>query len=251
MTIIVGHRGAAAHAPENTLVSFALGVEQGADAVELDLHLSADGHPVGIHDDSLDRTTDGSGTIASLPLRDIRRADAGAAFAGPDGSFPYREQGLTVPTLAEVLSWLPDGIGLVLEIKARAAVAKAIEALRDHPVRAAGLATLISFDERAIAESRELDPGLPTGYLLVPGQQLEPAMRHATEQGHEAVLPWEGDLGMDPTPLIDQARAYGRHLGCYVVNDPERMQLLAAYGLWAFVTDVPDVARAALGPRAT
>jgi glycerophosphoryl diester phosphodiesterase len=246
MTIVVAHRGASAHAPENTLPSFALGVEYGADAIELDLHVTADGRLVVIHDDTLDRTTDMTGAVAGLSLADVRRADAGATFPGPDGDHPFRGQGLVVPTFDEVLDWLPDGVGLVVEIKARAAVAPAVEALRSHPVRAAGRASLISFDERALEESRSLDPDLPTGYLLVPGQPLEPALTYAVEHGHAAVHPWEGDLGMDPAPAIAQATAYGRQLGCYVVNDPQRMQLLAAYGLWGFVTDVPDVARAAL-----
>ncbi len=246
MTIVVAHRGASRHAPENTLPSFALGVEHGADAIELDLHVSADGQLAVIHDETLDRTTDMTGAVGGLALADIRRADAGAMFPGPDASHPFRGRGLTVPTFGEVLDWLPDGVGLVVEIKARGAVAPAVEALREHPVRAAGRASLISFDERALAESRSLDPGLPTGYLLVPGEPLEPALRYAVEHGHEAVHPWEGDLGMDPAPAIAQATAYGRQLGCYVVNDPDRMKHLAAYGLWGFVTDVPDVARAAL-----
>ena len=248
MTIVVAHRGASRHRPENTLPSFALGVEQGADAIELDVHVSADGELVVIHDDTMNRTTDMTGAVAGLTLAEIKRADAGATFTADDGSFPYRGTGLTVPTFAEVLDWLPDGIGLVVEIKARAAVAPAVELLRDHPVRVADRASLISFDERAIEESRTLVPGLPTGYLLVPGEPFEPALRYAVEHLHPAVHPYEGDLGMDPSPYIAQARAYGRDLGCYVVNDPERMQVLAAYGLWGFVTDVPDVARAAL-PR--
>lgn len=248
MTIVVAHRGASQHRPENTLPSFELGVEQGADAIELDLHLTADGELAVIHDDTLERTTDRTGSVAALRMHEIREADAGATFAGPDGDHPFRGRGLRVPTFGEVLDWLPEGVGLVVEIKARAAVAPAVEALRGHPARAAGRVSLISFDERAIDESRALDPDLPTGYLLVPGQPLEPALRYAVEHLHPAVHPWEGDLGMDPAPVIAQARAYGRDLGCYVVNDPQRMQLLAAFGLWGFVTDVPDVARAAL-PR--
>ena len=70
----------------------------------------------------------------------------------------------------------------------------------------------------------------------------------ATEHGHIGVHPWEGDLGIDPLPLLVQAHAFGREIGCYVLNDPERMKHLAACGLWGFVTDLPDVAREALGP---
>ena len=72
------------------------------------------------------------------------------------------------------------------------------------------------------------------------------ASRQATEHGHAAVHPWEGDLGVDPAPLVSLATAYGRQVGCYVVNDPARMIQLRDAGVWGFVTDVPDVAVATL-----
>jgi glycerophosphoryl diester phosphodiesterase len=249
MTVVVAHRGASAHAPENTMDAFRLAVEMGADAIELDVHRTRDGKLAVIHDDTLDRTTDATGAISELTLDEIRKADAGARFTAPDGSFPFAGRGLQVPTLAEVIDWLPEGIGLVVELKARGAVDGSVETLRDSAVRAAGRAYAISFDEAAIDRAHELDPELPTGYLLVPSQPFEPAMRWAVERGHTAVLPWDGDLGMDPAPMLAQAQAYGRRIGCYVVNDPQRMQHLAAYGVWGFVTDHPDVAREALGPR--
>ena len=249
MTIVVAHRGASARAPENTMEAFRLGVEDGADAIELDVHLTADGQLAVIHDETLDRTTDRTGRVADLAMDEVREADAGATFARPDDSgFPFAAQGLTVPTLPEVLAWLPDEVGLVIEIKARAAADAVVEAVRDHPVREGERLVVISFDEATIERVRELDPGIRTGYLLVPTEPIEPALRWATERGHVGVFPWEGDLGIDPLPLMAQARAYGREIGCYVVNDPGRMQHLAACGLWGFVTDVPDVARAAL-PR--
>ena len=249
MTVVVAHRGASAQAPENTLEAFRLGVEAGADAIELDVHLTADGQLAVIHDETLDRTTDRSGPVAGLTMDDIRAADAGARFSRPDDAgFPFAGRGLRVPTLPEVLDWLPDGIGLVVEIKARAAADAVVEALRGRPARADGRLAVISFDEMAIDRVHELEPDLKTGYLLVPMQQIPPALEWATQHGHVGVLPWDGDLGIDPAPILEQAMVYGREVGCYVVNDPDRMQLLAASGLWGFVTDVPDVAREALGP---
>ena len=190
-----------------------------------------------------------SGEVASFTLDDLRKLDAGARFTAADGSTPFAGKGVTIPTLEEVLDWLPDDVGLVVEIKARAAAPKVVEELRERAVRKDGRAIVISFDEAAIEEVHALDPDLPTGYLLVPNQPFEPALRWAVEHGHAAVHTWEGDLGLDPAPALSQAAAYGRQIGCYVVNDPDRMKQLAAYGLWGFVTDVPDVARAALGPR--
>jgi glycerophosphoryl diester phosphodiesterase len=249
MTLVVGHRGAARHAPENTLESFRLGVEMGADALELDVHLTADGQLAVIHDETLERTTDRTGRVAEMTMDEIRTADAGAGFVRPgDSGFPFAGTGLRVPTLPEVLDWLPSGIGLVVEIKARAAADAVVAAVADRPVRTAERLAIISFDEAAIDRVHELDPAGRTGYLLVPTQPIEPALVWATEHGHAGVFPWDGDLGLDPLPLLAQAHAFGREIGCYVVNDPERMQHLAACGLWGFVTDVPDVARAAL-PR--
>lgn len=249
MTIVVAHRGASAYLPENTMPSFERAAEMGADAVELDVHLTADRQLAVIHDSTVDRTTDGSGEVASLTMAELRELDAGYRFTDADGSFPHRGRDLRIPTLPEVLDWLPDGLGLVVEIKARAAADAVADVLRDTLVREAGRASVISFDEAAIDRVHELDSELATGYLLVPAQPFEPALRWAVEHGHVGVHPWEGDLGLDPAPALAQALAYGRLVGCYVVNDPQRMQHLAAFGLWGFVTDVPDVARQALGPR--
>ena len=251
MTLVVAHHGATAVAPENTMEAYRLAVEMGADAVELDVHLTSDGKLVVIHDETLERTTDLTGSVASMTLRKVRAADAGYRFEAPDGSFPFRDTGLKVPTLDEVLKWLPDRIGLVVEIKARAATAPTIAALRGSRVRAAGGVSLISFEEPILEEARQLDPEIPTGYLLVPSQPIEPAMVYAVEHGHAAVHPWEGDLGLDAAPTLALAQVYGRLMGCYVVNDPVRMQQLAALGLWGFVTDMPDVGRQAMGPRAS
>jgi glycerophosphoryl diester phosphodiesterase len=251
MTLVVGHRGAAGHAPENTFPSYELAVEMGVDAIELDVHLTSDGKLAVIHDDTLERTTDGTGPIRDQTLKQIQQADAGATFTAADGSRPFAGKGLRVPLLREVLGWLPAGVGLVVEIKALEAVGPTVKALRRSAVQRAGGLTVISFDERAIDEVHAIAPEIPTGLLLVPSDSIERGLTYATEHGHIGVHPWEGDLGMDPAPILSQAMAYGRQVGCYVLNDPERMQHLAAYRLWGFVTDVPDVARAALGPRAS
>lgn len=248
MTIIVAHRGASAQAPENTMEAFRRGIEAGADAIELDVHLTADGQLAVIHDETLDRTTDRSGSVAELTMDEIHEADAGARFVRPhDSGFPFAGRGLRVPALPEVLDWLPDSRGLVIEIKARAAADAVVEAVRSHAARTDGRLSVISFDEATIDRVRELDPSLRTGYLVAPGQPLEPAIDWAAERGHTSVNPWEGDLGDDPLPLLAQAKSRGLEVGCYVVNDPVRMRFLSDTGLWGFVTDVPDVAVETLG----
>jgi len=249
MTLVVAHRGASAYAPENTMEAYRLAVKMRADAIELDVHLTRDGELAVIHDDTLERTTDQVGAVLDRTMPELRSADAGYAFEAPDGTTPFRGKGLRIPTLPEVLAWLPEGIGLVVELKAREATAPTVEALRGSRVREAGGVSVISFDEQAINEARELDPALPTGYLLVPSQDFESGLAYAVEHGHLAVHPYEGDLGMDPAPKLAMALAFGRQVGCYVVNEPDRMKHLAAFGLWGFVTDRPDVGRDAMDER--
>lgn len=251
MTLVVAHRGASAQAPENTLEAFALAVAQGADAIELDVHLSADGELAVVHDPTLNRTTDRTTTVATASMADLKTADAGWAFPGAAGDYPFRDKGITVPTLPEVLDWLPPGVGLAIEIKATPAADRVVETLAGSAVRAAGQVTVMSFQEAAIDRVRELAPDLPTGLLLVPGDSFERGMKWVVEHGHAAVFPFDVDLGEDPMANVALAAALNARVGCYVVNDPERMQHLAAARLWGFVTDVPDVARAALGPPAS
>jgi glycerophosphoryl diester phosphodiesterase len=106
----VAHRGASARAPENTLAAFREAVRLGADAIELDVQLSADGVPMVIHDQTVDRTTNGHGAVATLACRDLRRLDAGAWFSS-------RFKGERIPTLEETLEFAGGRCGLNVEIK--------------------------------------------------------------------------------------------------------------------------------------
>jgi glycerophosphoryl diester phosphodiesterase len=118
---VVGHRGNAAHAPENTMESFRQAVDLGVHALEMDVHLSADGHVVVIHDSTLDRTTSGSGRVERMTLAEIRSADAGARFSRDRGAtWPYRGKGIHVPTLDAVLDAFPH-MPLLIELKTEAA----------------------------------------------------------------------------------------------------------------------------------
>jgi glycerophosphoryl diester phosphodiesterase len=114
---VIGHRGNAIHAPENTLESFRQAVALGVDAIELDVRVTRDGVPVVIHDPTLGRTTDRGDGVADISLAGLRRADAGARFSPDAGAtFPYQGRGLTIPTLREVVDALP-GIPLLIEVK--------------------------------------------------------------------------------------------------------------------------------------
>jgi Glycerophosphoryl diester phosphodiesterase len=114
---VVGHRGNRAHAPENTIESFAQAVALGADAIEFDVRLSADGIPVVHHDPTVVRTTDGAGEISRLNFSELRKLDAGANFSRDGGkTFPYRGAGHRIPGFEEVVEAFPS-TPLLIEIK--------------------------------------------------------------------------------------------------------------------------------------
>ncbi|MEO7502419.1 MAG: glycerophosphodiester phosphodiesterase family protein [Gemmatimonadaceae bacterium] len=154
---VIGHRGNRAYAPENTIESFAQAVAAGADAIELDVHLSADGVAVVCHDPHVRRTTDGTGDIARMTFDELRKLDAGARFTPDAGkTYPYRGLGHRIPSLDEVLEAFP-ATPILIEIKtasAAHATRKVIEGSRGEQrvlVDAMDPAALRPFADSAIA----------------------------------------------------------------------------------------------------
>lgn len=118
---VIGHRGTRAHAPENTIESFAQAVAAGADAIEFDVRITSDGIPVVCHDPDVSRTTDGTGGIAGMTFAELRRLDAGAHFTSDGGkTFPYRGLAHRIPSAEEVIEAFP-ATPLLIEIKTPAA----------------------------------------------------------------------------------------------------------------------------------
>jgi glycerophosphoryl diester phosphodiesterase len=132
---VIGHRGARARVPENTLPSFAFAVAAGVDAIELDLHLSRDGVPVVMHDPTLERTTGVAGRLVDRTAADLATLDAGATFTTDGGrTFPFRGQGIGVPTLEQVLAAHPT-LPMIVEIKAPEASPVVLEILERSGAR--------------------------------------------------------------------------------------------------------------------
>lgn len=153
---IWAHRGASGLAPENTMAAFALAEQVGADGIELDVHLSRDGIPVIMHDETLDRTTDGHGAVADVLLRELRELDAGSWFAPVFNDEP-------VPTLADVLAWVGDRMRLNIEIKSAQAGRAVLDLLTEFP-RARVLVS--SFRHDLLLAMRQWAPELPIGFLI-------------------------------------------------------------------------------------
>jgi glycerophosphoryl diester phosphodiesterase len=144
---VIGHRGAAGLAPENTVEGFRTGLQAGAEALEFDVRLSRDGVAVVVHDPTLDRTTDRTGTVSELTLEEIQRADAGYRFESA-GVFPWRGRQVRIPTLEEVLAVLPD-VSLLIELKTPLAGAEVARVL--HEGGAADRAVVAGEDHRGLS----------------------------------------------------------------------------------------------------
>jgi glycerophosphoryl diester phosphodiesterase len=238
--LVIGHRGAAAEAPENTIEGFRLALAQGADALELDVHLSAEGVPVVIHDPDLRRTTDRTGAVAALTLAELQAADAGARFT-PDGgrTFPWRGRGVRVPTLDEVLRALPQA-PLLIELKtvaAQHAVRRMIEAhgagSRCIPASAldAALDAFRAGAARYGASAREIARlyfGTACGLPL-------PAARYAML----AVPLRHRGLPVPTGWFLRAARALGCPVHVWTVDDPAQARALWSRGAAGVVTNRP------------
>lgn len=156
---VIGHRGNRAHAPENTLESFAQAVALGADAIELDVRASSDGVPVLMHDPDVERTTNGTGEVASMTFGDLRKLDAGARFTTDGGkTFPFKGKGHLIPTLDEVLDAFPSTPTLI-EIKTKDASSLIRHSIESHGAESRVLVD--SFDGEALREF--IDTAIPTG----------------------------------------------------------------------------------------
>ena len=150
--LVIGHRGAAAYAPENTIASFTLALAQGADALEFDLRRSRDGVAMVFHDPTLERTTDGAGPLAALTSAELQRLDAGHHFTGPGGATPFRGTGVRIPTFREVVRAFP-GVPLLIEIKEVEVQELAAAVLREEDATAR--AVVAGDDWRALEAFRE------------------------------------------------------------------------------------------------
>jgi glycerophosphoryl diester phosphodiesterase len=145
---VIGHRGNRAFAPENTIESFAQAVNAGADAIEFDVHVSADGIAVVHHDPTVERTTDGHGALERLTFDELARFDAGAKFTLDGGkTFPYRGKGHRIPSLDEVIEAFPT-IPLLIEIKTPLAATAVRAAIEKH--KAVDRCVVDSFSKDAV-----------------------------------------------------------------------------------------------------
>ena len=217
------HRGASGFAPENTLAAFRLAERLGAPALELDVHLTADGVPVVLHDDSLDRTTDGRGQVQRLSLAAVRAVDAGRWFAPAFA-------GERVPTLEEVLAWVGDRLRLNIEIKTGAAAEAILPLLRCYP---AVRVLISSFQHDVLAGLRQLQPQIPLGFLT-DSRLWRRALTRAADAGAESFHP---NVDRVSPRLVAAAREAGLKVHPYTVDDAVTALRLQQWGCAGIFTN--------------
>lgn len=236
---IIAHRGASADAPENTVEAFALAVEQGADAFELDVHATGDGIPVVIHDPTLQRTAGRPDAVRKLSLVGIQQADAGSTFGAPDGTRPWKGQGVRVPTLAEVLRRFPE-VPMLIEIKTpEAQEAVALVLVRES---AAERCVLASFQSRALDVFRR-PPFLVGGSrrdILGLFARSRLGLSSAPPRSVLLAVPdyWRG-IEVPRPRFVAEARRHGRPVHVWTVDDPARAAVLRTRGVSGIITNAP------------
>jgi len=239
---VIGHRGAMALAPENTLASFRRAAADGARWIEFDVHLSCDGVPVVVHDDDLARTTNGSGPVADRTAGDLAALDAGSWF-----SPTFSDE--RVPTLSETIGLSRElGLGMNVEIKpspdqeaetARAALAvvKAADGLTPRSV------VFSSFKTRCLEVLRDTGPEWPRGWLI---NDLPPAWAdEARRLGCFSLHPKHTCL--TSPEIVRSIHDEGAKVLTFTVNDPARATELLNWEVDAVITDDPASVLSALG----
>jgi glycerophosphoryl diester phosphodiesterase len=226
--------------------AFELALEEGADALEMDVHVSADGVPIVIHDASLARTTGVQALVAELPTERILEADAGARYSPDAGrSFPLRGEGIRVPLLSDVLAAFPS-VPLILEIKTSAASEAVRRVLQERG--AVERTVLMSFESAALDLFREA-PWL-TGATGSDTQRLIKRALMRREQGAASYAAFSLPERFHGFPLpIDliarTARAMGKPVHIWPIDSPERARRLWRKGVSGIVTNYPSEIRAA------
>ncbi|MGH7406693.1 MAG: glycerophosphodiester phosphodiesterase [Candidatus Methylomirabilales bacterium] len=237
----IAHRGASADAPENTLPAFEAALAAGADALELDVHMAADGALVVIHDAILGRTTNGPGPVRVHTLAELKRLDAGAWF-GPAFA------GTSVPTLEEVVALSRGRARVFVEIKGGSDFYPGIELAVIRCLKDGGAlrdAVVMSFDPLALLAVRSAAPEVETAALLE-GRMADPV---GVAAGARA-----GGLALEHQLITARERgltaAAGLRLYAWTVDDEVQMRRLVDLGLDGIVTNFPGRLRRLLGESA-
>ena len=235
MTLIFGHRGSAGTYPENTMQSFIAAYQAGADGIELDVQMTKDGELVVIHDETVDRTTDGFGLVKDLFLSDILKLDASYTFSQFRGK-------VKIPTLEEVLQWVATLPSLLVNIELKNGIVeypmieeKAIELVRKFGLE--NRTILSSFNHYSLVKCSELSNEIETAILYMEG--LYKPWEYAKQVGATGLHPHYYAVNH---AIIESSSSYQVAVRPFTVNEEDKMLDLMKNGCTAFFTDFPEKA---------
>lgn len=236
--LVVAHRGASAEEAENTLPAFERAIAAGADAVEFDVRMTADGVAVVMHDGDVSRTTDGAGQVRDYTLGELKDLRVRTADGGET----------EIPTLDEALRLCSGRVGVDVEIKnipgeadfegdREAAVEATLRALDDTAFT--GFVLISSFNPFSLAHSRQLAPDVPTGLLTIPTVEARVAATFAHAEGHPWVLPFIEAVHDAGAGFADEVHGMEMRVGVWLTDDPDVAVGLMRQGLDAVATNDP------------
>lgn len=256
--MVLAHQGGEELRPSNTMAAFQHAVDLGVDVLEMDVHATKDGVIVVMHDDTVDRTTDGSGAIKEMTFAEIGALDAGYYWTDDDGqTYPYRGQGIGVPALAEVLQAFPD-MPMNIEIKQAepSIVVPFCQLLREYGM--AQQALVPSFNAQTIAELRETCPEVATSLVRSEVTQfwilnvlgLSAVFRapgEAIQVPERSTLPLLGEVQVVTARFVRNAHRHNMAVHVWTIDETDDMERLLALGVDGLITDRPDRMLTVLG----
>jgi glycerophosphoryl diester phosphodiesterase len=228
--VLVGHRGFSARFPENTLLSFQKAIECGINQIECDVHLTRDQQVVVIHDETLERTTNGRGQVSDFSVRELKKLDAG--------------QGQSIPTLDELLTWAKQDslIQVMIEIKSdpnsKGKIEEHVAELisRHHVLHQT---RVISFDHALLSRLRLIDPAITIGTLFerVPQENYAQLIQVALDLKADSIWPAADQVDIR---LVEMAHQSQLKVITWTVNDPVLLKKVAFAKVDGVVTDNPE-----------
>ena len=237
--LVWAHRGASGYAPENTLAAFQKAVDLGADGVELDIQLTKDDQIVVIHDETIDRTSDGKGWVKDYTLEELR------AF-NYNRTKPEYEHA-DIPTMREVFELLkPTGLFINIEIKTGVVFYEKIEEKILSLTKEMGMEDRVcysSFNHYTVTRIHELKPDAEVGFLYADGPIDMPS--YGVKHGVNALHPALYNLQYDG--FVKECKEKGLKLNVWTVNERPYMEMCCQYGVDAIITNYPDIAKEVVG----
>jgi glycerophosphoryl diester phosphodiesterase len=244
--MVIAHRGGRSLGPENTLYTYRRAVDLGVDVLEIDVQLTQDNHLAVIHDKTVDRTTNGSGTVASYKLADLQKLDAGYRWSADQGiPFPLRGKGIKIPSLAEVFKAFPQmRINIESKDPKPAAITSLCRTIQDHNMSQKVM--IASFDAGTLKRFRAVCPGVATSAGASEAILFYSLQKMYLESAYSPVaqalqIPQTyGDLQVVTKRFVEAAHARNLKVHVWTVNGVDSMKTLLQLGVDGIMTDYPQ-----------